>query len=87
MTHRALLFGSVASAYERFRPGYPETMADRVLDYVNHPVSTAPEIGAGTGKATRLFAAREIVVTATATATATDPDEAMADKCSLRTHM
>jgi SAM-dependent methyltransferase len=79
MTRRALTFGSVASAYERFRPGYPEAVADAVLEYAGRPVRTALEIGAGTGKATRLFARRGITVTAT------DPDAAMLAE--LRRHV
>lgn len=71
MTERALSFGSVASAYERFRPGYPEELVDDVLAYAGRPVRTALEIGAGTGKATRVFARRGIAVTAT------EPDPAM----------
>ncbi len=71
MTERALTFGSVASSYERFRPDYPEELVDQVLAYAGRPVRTALEIGAGTGKATRVFAARGIAVTAT------DPDPAM----------
>ena len=53
---RALSFGSVAAAYERFRPGYPDALVDQVLTYAGRPVRTALEIGAGTGKATRAFA-------------------------------
>ncbi|MGI8457647.1 MAG: class I SAM-dependent methyltransferase [Propionibacteriaceae bacterium] len=64
-------FGQVAHAYERFRFGYPEAVADRVLGYADGPIRTAVEIGAGTGKATRLFARRDIAVTAT------DPDPDM----------
>jgi SAM-dependent methyltransferase len=71
MTSRALSFGSVAAAYERFRPGYPDELVDEVLAYAGRPVRTALEIGAGTGKATRVFAARGIAVTAS------DPDAAM----------
>ena len=71
MSRRALGFGSVATAYERYRPGDPQQLVDAVLDYAGRPVATALEIGAGTGKATRAFAARAIEVTAT------DPDEAM----------
>lgn len=62
---RALSFGAVAEAYERFRPGYSDDVADLVLAYAGRPIGTALEIGAGTGKATRLFAARGIAVTAT----------------------
>ncbi|WP_432945194.1 class I SAM-dependent methyltransferase [Kribbella sp. CA-253562] len=78
MNERALSFGSVAAAYERYRPGYPDELVDAVLDYAQGPrdsrrppVRTALEIGAGTGKATRAFAARGVAVTAT------EPDAAM----------
>jgi SAM-dependent methyltransferase len=71
VTERALSFGAVASAYERFRPGYPDRIVDEVLLYARNPIRTALEIGAGTGKATRIFTARGIAVTAT------DPDAAM----------
>jgi SAM-dependent methyltransferase len=79
VTERALSFGRVASAYERFRPGYPDRLVDEVLRYAGRPVHTALEIGAGTGKATRAFAARGIAVTAT------DPDAAMLAE--LRKHV
>ncbi|SNT62269.1 Methyltransferase domain-containing protein [Asanoa hainanensis] len=79
MSSRALSFGSVAEAYERFRPGYPDELLDLVLAYAPRPVRTALEIGAGTGKATRLFAGAGIEVTAT------DPDEAMLAE--LRRHV
>ncbi len=62
---RALSFGSVATAYERYRPGYPVELVDEVLNYAGRPVRTALEIGAGTGKATRVFAERGLAVTAT----------------------
>lgn len=68
---RALVFGTVAQDYERYRPGYPSELVDLVLAHARGPVRTALEIGAGTGKATRVFAERGIEVTAT------DPDPAM----------
>jgi SAM-dependent methyltransferase len=71
MSGRALSFGAIAEAYERFRPGYPVELFDIVMRYASQPVRTALEIGAGTGKATRLFAQRGITVTAT------EPDGAM----------
>lgn len=71
MGPRALTFGSVAADYERYRPGYPGRLVDDVLSYAARPVRRALEIGAGTGKATRVFARRDIAVTAT------DPDAAM----------
>lgn len=79
MTRRAVSFGATAEAYERFRPGYPPILLDRVTAYAGHPVHTALEIGAGTGKATRLFAQQVAAVTAT------DPDAAMLAE--LRTHV
>jgi SAM-dependent methyltransferase len=71
MTSRALSFGARAAAYERFRPGYPANLFDAVVTYAGQPVRTALEIGAGTGKATRLFAGRGVTVTAL------EPDRAM----------
>lgn len=70
---RGLTFGSGAERYERFRPGYPEAVADLVLAPLDSsgPVR-ALEIGAGTGKATRLFVGRGVAVTAV------EPDPQMA---------
>jgi SAM-dependent methyltransferase len=79
MSGRALSFGVMAEAYERFRPGYPMELFDLVMAYAGRPVRTALEIGAGTGKATRLFAQRGITVTAT------EPDGAMLAE--LRKHL
>ncbi len=79
MTERALSFGAAAAAYERFRPGYPDAVVEEVLAYAGGPVRTALEIGAGTGKATRVFAQHGIAVTAT------DPDAAMLRE--LRRHV
>jgi SAM-dependent methyltransferase len=79
MSSRALSFGVRAEAYERFRPGYPAELVDVVMRYAGQPVRTALEIGAGTGKATRLFAQRRVTVTAT------EPDAAMLAE--LRKHV
>ncbi|MCA1217838.1 class I SAM-dependent methyltransferase [Streptomyces sp. 8L] len=79
MPGRALSFGTMAEAYERFRPGYGVELYDRVMAYAGRSVPTALEIGAGTGKATRLFAERGIAVTAT------EPDGAMLAE--LRKHV
>jgi SAM-dependent methyltransferase len=79
MVERALSFGSAAPAYEQFRPGYPDELVDEVLTYAGRTVRTALEIGAGTGKATRVFAGRGIAVIAT------DPDAAMLEE--LRKHV
>jgi SAM-dependent methyltransferase len=75
---RALSFGSFAAAYERYRPGYPEQVADRILEYAGGPIADALEIGAGTGKATRLLAGRGIAVTAT------EPDPQMLEELRKR---
>ncbi|MET8089307.1 class I SAM-dependent methyltransferase [Micromonospora sp. NPDC005220] len=79
MPARALSFGMVAQRYERYRPGYPVELVDLVLAYAGRPIRTALEIGAGTGKATRLFLERDVTVTAT------DPDPAMLAE--LRKHV
>lgn len=79
MSERALSFGSGAADYERYRPGYPDELVAEVLGYAGRPVRTALEIGAGTGKATRVFAAAGIEVLAT------DPDAAMLAE--LRRHL
>jgi SAM-dependent methyltransferase len=68
---RGLSFGDVAERYERHRPGYPAELVPLVLAGASIPVRTAVEIGAGTGKATRVFAAYGIAVTAV------EPDAAM----------
>src|SRR5688572_27706833 len=79
MSVRALSFGKVAQAYERFRPGYPVELFDMTMAYAGRQVHRALEIGAGTGKATRLFARHGVAVTAT------EPDEAMLAE--LRNHV
>ena len=65
-------FGAAAEEYERHRLGYSEELVDAVLAYAGGPVREALEVGAGTGKATRVFAARGVHVTAV------EPDPAMA---------
>ena len=77
---RGLLFGSVAERYERYRLDYPNELVDAVLRYAGRPVRTALEVGAGTGKATRPFAARGIEVTAL------EPDPDMARVLARVTH-
>jgi SAM-dependent methyltransferase len=70
---RRLSFGTVAEEYERTRPGYPDALVDALVRtaHLEHgdPVL---EIGAGTGKATRLLLSHELQVTAL------EPDGAMA---------
>jgi len=56
---RRLSFGPVADLYERARPSYPPTLVDEILVYARlQPADRILEVGAGTGKATRLFAGR-----------------------------
>jgi SAM-dependent methyltransferase len=60
-----LVFGEVAELYDRYRPGYPGTVFDRLMEF--GPLRSgdrALEIGAGTGRATRPLAERGLAVTA-----------------------
>jgi trans-aconitate methyltransferase len=71
-----LAFGQVAEQYERARPSYPAAAIEQVLAYVRlEPGERVVEVGAGTGKATRLLAARGLRVLAL------EPDPAMAAIC------
>jgi SAM-dependent methyltransferase len=58
---RRLVFGEVADLYDRARPGYPASLIDDLVTWAQ-PSARALEIGAGTGKATRLLAARGVSV-------------------------
>src|SRR6202011_1770021 len=56
---RRLVFGDVAELYDRVRPSYPCALVDDILEFSGARAGAhALEIGAGTGKATRLFAER-----------------------------
>ncbi|NOL44176.1 class I SAM-dependent methyltransferase [Kribbella sandramycini] len=79
MVERALSFGTVAETYERFRPGYPAGLFEVVRSYAGEAIGTALEVGAGTGKATRVFAGAGVAVTAS------EPDAAMLGE--LRKHL
>ena len=61
---RRLVFGEVAELYDRRRPGYPPALIDVLAGWAGEGGETprALEIGAGTGKATRLVAARGVAV-------------------------
>jgi SAM-dependent methyltransferase len=62
---RRLSFGQVAELYERARPSYPMALVDDVLAYAAIGVGDAIlDVGAGTGKATRLFAERGLRIVA-----------------------
>jgi SAM-dependent methyltransferase len=55
---RRLSFGSVADLYEAARPSYPAELVEDVVAYAGlQQTDRILEVGAGTGKATRLFAA------------------------------
>lgn len=57
------VFGEAAEAYDAGRPGYHPALVAEVLTYAGAAERTAVEIGAGTGKATVLFAASGVSVT------------------------
>ncbi len=76
---RRLVFGSVAEHYDRHRPSYSPELVDYVLSYAGAVTGDhALEVGAGTGIATRQFAARGLAITAV------EPDPAMAAVASER---
>ncbi|MGA7228984.1 MAG: class I SAM-dependent methyltransferase [Acidimicrobiia bacterium] len=58
---RGVIFGDDAVAYDRARPAYPSIAIEHILSLTD--VSSAIEVGAGTGKATAGFARRGIAVT------------------------
>jgi SAM-dependent methyltransferase len=65
MRERRLVFGEVAELYDRHRPTYPAALIDDLVAEAALDGSRAVlEIGAGTGKATVLFAERGIPVVA-----------------------
>jgi SAM-dependent methyltransferase len=55
-----LVFGQVAERYERVRPSYPSALVDEVIALAGE--GPALEVGAGTGKATMMFAQRGVAV-------------------------
>jgi SAM-dependent methyltransferase len=60
-----LVFGEVAEQYDRHRPAYPDRVVDDLVELAGLEVgSLVLEVGAGTGKATSMFAARGIRVLA-----------------------
>lgn len=68
---RARVFGEVAREYDAARAGYRPALRQAVLDYAG-PVRSILESGAGTGKASVLFAALDVPMTCV------EPDPAMA---------
>jgi SAM-dependent methyltransferase len=65
MRERRLVFGEVAELYDRHRPTYPPALVDDLIGLAGLDGSQAVlEVGAGTGKASRLFTDRGIPVLA-----------------------
>ncbi|MER5636195.1 class I SAM-dependent methyltransferase [Kitasatospora sp. NPDC002227] len=69
----ARVFGEVAEVYDANRPGYADELVAEVLDYARLGGSSAVEFGAGTGKASTLFAARGVPLVCV------EPDARMAE--------
>jgi len=60
-----LVFGEVAELYDRHRPAYPDAVIDDLVELAGlEPGALVLEVGAGTGKATSMFAARQMRVLA-----------------------
>lgn len=70
---RRLLFGEAAEQYDAARPSYPAELIDDVVAFAPATTPDVLEVGAGTGKATLLFAARNTRVVAT------EPGDGMVD--------
>jgi SAM-dependent methyltransferase len=65
MRERRLVFGEVAELYDSYRPSYPPALVDDLVAMAGLDGGHAVlEVGAGTGKATVLFAQRGIPVVA-----------------------
>lgn len=69
-----MTFGEVAALYDAVRPEHPIEIAGLVLAYAGSTPRAAAEIGAGTGKATALFAGRGFPITCV------EPDPRMAGR-------
>jgi SAM-dependent methyltransferase len=68
-----MVFGEVAREYDEVRAGYPAELVDAVFGYLGRVPDRIVEVGAGTGKATGLFAGRGAALTCL------EPDPAMAE--------
>lgn len=65
MREQRLVFGEVADLYDRYRPSYPDRLIGDLIAIAGLDGSKPVlEVGAGTGKATAMFAARGIPVLA-----------------------
>ncbi|MFI6505869.1 class I SAM-dependent methyltransferase [Nonomuraea typhae] len=72
-----LAFGDVVDEYEAARPDYPGELVKDVLTYAGgRPAMAVLDVGAGTGKASRVFAEHGV------TLTCLEPDRRMADRLS-----
>lgn len=67
-------FGERAALYAAYRPSYPNAVMDRLLAQLDGARGRAVDLGAGTGQATRLLAARFARVSAV------EPDARMAER-------
>lgn len=66
LREQRLVFGEVADTYDRQRPSYPSRLIDDILSFAgleNDTVTPAVEVGAGTAKASVLFAERGTALT------------------------
>lgn len=71
------MFGEVAESYDRFRPGYPAELFDRIFSYAGlGEGAQLLESGAGTGKATLIVVPR--ATSESWSLTCVEPDPAMA---------
>ncbi len=60
-----MAFDAIAEAYDRHRPGYPDSLVDRACEVAGlEPGASVLEIGCGTGQLTRSLLARGLRVTA-----------------------
>jgi SAM-dependent methyltransferase len=72
------VFGEVAELYDDARPEHPAEITDLTLTYASGRIARAAEIGAGTGKATALFARRRFPIICI------EPDPRMAERLTTR---
>jgi len=61
---QSMVFGEVADMYHRVRPSYPAGVVDDAISFCGVEAPRIVEVGAGTGKALVLFAARGLEIVA-----------------------
>jgi SAM-dependent methyltransferase len=64
VVEQRLSFGTIAELYDRTRPSYPAALVDDVLAFCGVQRPRVLDVGAGTGRATVLFAPRALSVLA-----------------------